>query len=212
MEAGLAVAGVTLAIPPLIELVWRAAGSLSERVKRYEAEYGRLFRLIVRTNKSQTQDIVQYCFNDENDVPKELRDELCELYQALLLVLDELLTVFPAPITHFAGARAPKLSSRGKKIADRSIVKLEDWNDRFIKRAIVFRLFGQHVHNKSKRKAMRCDGRAGGDEHESDDGRELLATRKVERIRDVVLSLLSQSSTVGHCRRSKMGDGFWRIR
>lgn len=69
------------------------------------------------------------------------------------------------------------MSAANKRKADKEVKRLEGWNDRFFKRAIVFLLFG--------RRQMRGGSIA-------DDSHELAALRKVEQHRDAFDDSLSK--------------------
>jgi hypothetical protein len=150
---------------------------------RHGNEHKKLYDLIINTNKSQTQEMILYFFRQGGPtLPEDLGAELLELFQSLRGIYEELLKVFPTPPSTSPG-RSFKLSESGKRKADDAVRRLEDWNDRFLRRAIVFVLFGRHVYPVP---GEEHGGKKAEEETDND------ALKRVERLRDTVHSSLEK--------------------
>jgi hypothetical protein len=126
------------------------------RIKHVEDDYQKLHGLVVQINQSQITEIINFFFDNDSSIPESLQNELLGLFQALRNIYEELLVVFPEP-----NDRRPreKLSEHKRMYAHKGLRKLEDWNERFLKRAMAFKLFCQRVQPQ---RYIAIDEKAGG--------------------------------------------------
>ncbi|EFR03324.1 serine/threonine protein kinase [Nannizzia gypsea CBS 118893] len=176
-EVILGVAGLAIGVPGVLDIVQKLGKELKQRIKRYDPDHKKLTDLIIQTNQSQSHEMMHYFVSEGNAIPEDLQSELLALFQALRSIYEELLAVLPPDPTNY------KLSEKGKRRIDAAVRKLEDWNERFLKRAIVFVLFGRHVREPDSLKDPSATENEGG----------LLGVKKIERLRDAVETTLSKS-------------------
>ena len=174
-ELGLAIAGLAVGVPAVIKAISYMSDTILQRVKHYDGDYNELLSLIIRINKSQTQDLFLYFQSHGTEVPDDLQTELNLLFQALRSMFEELLMVFK-DVGPEKTIRKVKLSSRDKEKAAAIMRRLEEWNDRFFKRALVFIFFG----------AKPLPDRYA----DLEDDVSLLALRRVEKLREAADDLL----------------------
>ena len=178
VDIALGVAGLATSLPGLLDVIVRFIDVLLHRLQNYKDDYRKLIELIVRLNKSQTQDLFMFLNDGSNKIPEDLQHELLDLFQALRDIFEELLSIFPEPdtATRSSNANSGKITARRKRRADDAVRRLEDWNDHFFKRAIVFVLFGR----RQLQTLLKVNGHSVGESHE------LAALRRVERLRDAI--------------------------
>ena len=171
-ELGLGIAGVasTFLLPVIVQL----GASVLDRIKHQQEKFQALAELIVTVNTSQTQEIFHAFLGQDGDLPNELQTEFLLLFQQLRDLLEELLHLIPDPRTR----KNDKLSKRSQKRIDETVRKLEQWNDRFFKRALVYTLFG-----RKRLPALKS----------LDGGLALVAVHKVERLRDSIDEALERT-------------------
>ncbi|KAF2686418.1 serine/threonine protein kinase [Lentithecium fluviatile CBS 122367] len=160
LEVPLAFAGLAIGLPSLADGLQKAGKSLLERIHHVEEGYRERYLLA----KAPT--------------PDTLRDELTRLFQALRDIYEDLLSVFPAPK---AGKEVIRLTKHQAKKADRALVELEDWNGRFVNRALVFKLFGASPETSHAAA--------------TDKGEGAMAPRKIQRLRDAVMETLDKTKS-----------------
>ncbi|KAI3342471.1 serine/threonine protein kinase [Ustulina deusta] len=175
-DLALGIAGLAVGIPGLVQVTLSIGDAIRKRLVHYEDDFKRLLDIVIRINKSQSQDMLLYFFGEEDQpVPRELQDELIEMFQVLRGIFERLLLMFPDA----AGpGKKTAISAALKARAEETIEALEEWNDRFFKRALVFVMFGRRKLPKTV------------DEDLGDDGYGVVALRKVERLRDTVYESL----------------------
>ncbi|KAF2965352.1 hypothetical protein GQX73_g8233 [Xylaria multiplex] len=173
--AALGIVGVAVGVPGLIQVTLSLGDAIRKRLVHYEDDFKRLLDIVIRINKSQTQDMLQYFFTEDETVPTELQDELIEMFQALRDIFERLLLMFPDSVSSDNSGNKSKITPALKAKAEEKVKALEEWNDRFFKRALVFVMFG-------KRKLPKTI-----DENEnSEDEYGVIALKKVERLRDTI--------------------------
>ncbi|KLU85765.1 hypothetical protein MAPG_04785 [Magnaporthiopsis poae ATCC 64411] len=169
-ELALGVAGLVIGIPGLLEVIVSLGDAVLRRIRHCKDDWKTLIDLVVTVNSSQTQEILMAVFDESNEAPDELKSELVQMFQALRNILERLVLLLPSAVDGKV-----KISASARKKVEAEVTKLEEWSDRFFKRALVFFLFG--------RRALPTSKPTNDSETES---YESLAVRKVERLRDAV--------------------------
>lgn len=185
VDVALGAAGIVFSIPGFLDVIARITNLLLQRLQKYGDEYKKLVELIIRLNKSQTQEMFLFLHDTNNVIPEELKNELLDLFQALRNILEELLCLFPdtGAASERSQNKASKISAETKRKADDAVRRLEEWNDRFFKRAVVFILFGQRL------KRDFSDPGSGS----TDESHEVVAVRRVQRLRGAIDESLSNT-------------------
>ncbi|KAI0540438.1 serine/threonine protein kinase [Xylaria digitata] len=174
-ELAIGIAGLAIGIPGLIQVTLSLGDAIRRRLVHYEDDFKRLLDIVIRINKSQTQDMLLYFFTEDEAVPTELQDELIEMFQALRDIFEKLLMMFPDSGPLGNSGNKTKITPALKVKAEEKVKALEEWNDRFFKRALVFVMFGRRKLPKTT------------DENEnSEDEYGVVALKKVERLRDTI--------------------------
>lgn len=170
--------GLAVGIPSLLDVIARVTNLLLRRLQRYGDEYKKLLELIIQLNKSQTQELFLFICDSSNKIPEELNNELLDLFQALRNTFEELLRLFPdtGAAIEKSQTKNLKMSAETKRKADDAVRKLEEWNDRFFKRAVVFILFG--------RRQIRDFSDPGSGS--TDENHSVVALRRVQRLRSAI--------------------------
>jgi len=127
-------------------------------------EYQKLYDVIVRLNKAETGDLLLFFHSVTDGLPEDFRNEFKDLFQILRHISEDLLRAFP----EITADQVPKtkLSLRDHKRIEEALNKLEEWNERFLKRAIVLLFFArgdvspdqvEHiVHSRKALERIRC--------------------------------------------------------
>ncbi|KAL8382590.1 hypothetical protein RB595_006393 [Gaeumannomyces hyphopodioides] len=169
-ELALGIAGLAIGIPGLLEVIVSLGDAVLRRIQHCKDDWNPLIDLVIKVNNSQIQEILMAVFDESNEAPGELKSELVQTFQALRNILERLLLLLPSPTDGKV-----KVSASARKKVEAEATKLEEWSDRFFKRALVFFLFGRRALPTSK------------STNDSDtDLNESLAVRKVEQLRDAV--------------------------
>lgn len=134
-ELPLAIVGIILASPAIISAIQQLRGVLTQRIKSISSEPG-LYESLASINQSQTFEVVAFMAQLEPQLSEELRSELRTLLGQLRLIYEELAAELSKPF-------GPSISPRRRERIKAIFVKIEEWNDRYMKRAIVFLFFGQ---------------------------------------------------------------------
>ncbi|KAI9891722.1 MAG: hypothetical protein M1814_002472 [Vezdaea aestivalis] len=179
------VAGLAIGIPGLLDVIFRVSKLLLQRLQSYGDDYKNLIRLVVRISKSQTQDLVSFIDRANNEIPDDLNADLLDLFQALRSIYEELLGLLPGTDSAVAELknRASRISRGRKQKVDDAIRRLEDWNDRFFKRIVLFLLFDQR----------RNHGITTIDDLSIEEGRDIAAVRRFQQLRNAVDNSLSNT-------------------
>lgn len=186
LDVALGIAGIAFSIPGYLDVNARLTNLLLQRLQKYGDDYKKLVELIIRLNKSQTQELFLFIHESSNAIPEELTNELLDLFQALRNIFEELLRLFPdtgAAIDRSQN-KALKISAETKRKADDAVRRLEEWNDRFFKRAVVFILFGQRLKRD-------ISDPSGGS---TDENHGLVAVRRVQQLRGAIDESLGNTS------------------
>ncbi|KAJ3568321.1 hypothetical protein NPX13_g6460 [Xylaria arbuscula] len=173
-DLALGIAGLAVGVPGIVQVTLSIGDAIRRRLVHYEDDFKNLLDTVIRINKSQSNDMLIYFFSEDQTTPQELRDELIEMFQVLRGIFERLLLMFPEAKVGEKTKITPALKARGKEM----IEQLEEWNDRFFKRALVFVMFGRKRLPKSV------------DENQEDDEYGVIALRKVERLRDAIHKVL----------------------
>ncbi|TGJ76810.1 hypothetical protein E0Z10_g10829 [Xylaria hypoxylon] len=176
-DIALGVAGLAVGIPGLVQVTLSIGDAIRRRLAHYEDDFKRLLDIVIRINKSQSQDMLLYFFSEDKTVPRELQDELIEMFQVLRGIFERLLLMFPDAGPSGNSGNQTKISATLKARAEETIEALEEWNDRFFKRALVFVMFG-------RRKLPETTDDTLNDEYG------VVALKKVERLRDAIYESL----------------------
>ncbi|KAJ4177502.1 hypothetical protein NW755_013810 [Fusarium falciforme] len=139
-ELALGVAGLTAGIPGLVQVIGTLGKTLLQRVEHSGDQYHKELELVIRTTKSQAQEICLHLHGLGQSVPESLKDDILQIFQALRGTFERLIRLVPA--TNQA-AEKPKLSAATKAKIDSEVRAIEDWNTRMFHRAMIFVNFGQ---------------------------------------------------------------------
>ncbi|KAJ4245101.1 hypothetical protein NW757_010111 [Fusarium falciforme] len=139
-ELALGVAGLTAVIPGLVQVIGTLGKTLLQRVEHSGDQYHKELELVIRTTKSQAQEICLHLHGLGQSVPESLKDDILQIFQALRSTFERLIRLVPA--TNQA-AEKPKLSAATKAKIDSEVRAIEDWNTRMFHRAMIFVNFGQ---------------------------------------------------------------------
>ncbi|KAK5629129.1 hypothetical protein RRF57_004844 [Xylaria bambusicola] len=176
-DIALGIAGLAVGIPGLVQVTLSIGDAIRRRLVHYEDEFKRLLDIVIRINGSQSNDMLLYFFSEDQAVPQELQDELIEMFQVLRGIFERLLLMFPEAKNGEKMKITPALKAR----AQEAIERLEEWNDRFFKRALVFVMFGQRKLPRTK------------DESLEEDEYGVIALKKVEKLRDAIYESLEST-------------------
>jgi hypothetical protein len=141
-----------------------------QRLGHYDDDYQSRVKLVVRISESQTQDLLLYLKRLDNKAPEALVDEVHDMFQALRDTLERLVPLLPGIRTDEQATVQTKVSAAKKAKIDAEVSKLEEWNDRILKRMIVLKLFG----------SCKALPPSSSDEYEA------VSLRKVKRLRDAI--------------------------
>ncbi|RSL81669.1 hypothetical protein CEP52_017147 [Fusarium oligoseptatum] len=139
-ELALGVAGLTAGISGLVQVIGTLGKTLLQRVEHSGDQYHKELELVIRTTKSQAQEICLHLHGLGQSVPESLKDDILQIFQALRSTFERLIRLVPA--TNQA-AEKPKLSAATKAKIDSEVRAIEDWNTRMFHRAMIFVNFGQ---------------------------------------------------------------------
>ena len=146
-ELAIGIAGLAISIPGLIHVLGSMGDALMKKLGCYDDsdDCVRQMYLIIRLNKSQTQDMLSFINESEAAIPSDLMEELLQMFQTLRNIFERLLAALPGDARGVATQKGskPTLSASERSKANVEVRKLEEWNDRFFKRALVFTLFGR---------------------------------------------------------------------
>ncbi|KAM0438982.1 hypothetical protein ACHAPT_001743 [Fusarium lateritium] len=142
-ELALGVAGLTAGIPGLVQVIGTLGKTLLQRVEHSGDQYHRELELVIRTTKSQAQEICLYLHGLGHSVPELLKDDILQIFQALRSAFERLIRLVPATNLGSQPAQKPKLSASTKAKIDSEVRTIEDWNTRMFHRAMIFVNFGE---------------------------------------------------------------------
>lgn len=121
-----------------------------------------MYDLIIRVNKSQLKDLLYFFHNIADNIPQDFQEELHDLFQTLRRIFENLIQAFP-PTKVSSALSAPvqrKISSRDVSRIKAGVKELEEWNDRFLKRVIVFLFLGDNNRPTSSERERALAGYA----------------------------------------------------
>ena len=174
-ELGLAIAGLAASV--LLPVITELETSLLDRIQHQGEEYYTLTALVINISKSQTHEILSALSGQDDTIPEDFRAEIDQMFQQLRGIFEELLSLIPDP----SDKKHRKVTNKSQKRIDNAIKRLEEWNDRFFKRALVYALFGRKRHIPP----IISD----------EDGLGAVALGKVERLRDAVAQSLEKTTS-----------------
>jgi hypothetical protein len=171
MEGGLAVAGVALAIPGIIDLCIKYGLFLKEKYDLYKSMDAdmKLYDLIRNLVEGEMHDVLMFF----TSIDSKLSDDLHGQIESLLLQLKAELIGLRALVTAKPAAffEKVKYSLRQAKEFRKRFTSLEEWHVRFLRRATVLVLFGNFSPNIKDKTVEEAAARA---------------VRRIKRIREAV--------------------------
>ncbi|KAM0340368.1 hypothetical protein ACHAPU_010504 [Fusarium lateritium] len=142
--AGLAlsIAGLAASVPGLIQVIGHLGDAVLKRLENYDDNHQKQVKLMVRASKSQTQELLAYLETLDDKPPEALVDEVYGMFQALRDTFERLLPLLPSLGADEAAIVRTKLSDVKRAKIDSEVAKIEEWNNRILKRMIVLKFFG----------------------------------------------------------------------
>ncbi|KAK5695725.1 hypothetical protein LTR17_024449 [Elasticomyces elasticus] len=141
-DGGVGVAGVVLAIPGLVDLCIKYGDFLRDKISNYRhiAEISRLYELVSTLVSGEMHDLLQFFKTIERSLPVSTHDDVMRMFQ----VLRDKLELVKATLPEDSPRVWDKLSFsfHHKKLLDRACEDLEQWQNRFLRRAVTFLFFG----------------------------------------------------------------------
>ncbi|EXM03468.1 hypothetical protein NOF04DRAFT_21383 [Fusarium oxysporum II5] len=141
-DLALGIAGLVVGVPGLIQVIGLLGDAVLKRLGHYDDNYQRRVKLLIRISKSQTQDLLLYLERLGDKAPEALVAEVHDMFQALRDALELLVTMLPSVGIDEAAVVRTKLSEAKKASIDAEVAKIEEWNNRILKRMIVLKFFG----------------------------------------------------------------------
>lgn len=142
--ADLAVAGVVLAVPGIIDLCIKYGQFLKDKVVAYRnmSNIVKLDRFIVQLVEGELHTLLMFFRSIHGHMTTAFKDETLQLFQVLRALLESVQQQLPRP----EPGKLEKLSFsfHGSKVLSKACQDLEDWHTRFMRRAVVFLFFGGH--------------------------------------------------------------------
>jgi hypothetical protein len=151
---GLEFAGIGLAIPGLIDLCIKYGDFLRSKISNYKhmRELSRVYELVTSLVEGEMSDLLHFLKNIEHKLPAPTRIDLLRLFQVLRDRLELVKTILPEDKAGVLDKL--KFSFRDKKLLDRACEDLEQWQTRFLRRAVTYLFFGDlSISNKTDESA-----------------------------------------------------------
>ena len=143
-DEGLAVGSVILAIPGIIDLCIQYGQFLKDKVDSYRHmnDIVRLDHFVVQLVEGELHTLLMFFKSIHDRMTTAFEDETLQLFQVLRNLLEAVKQQFPRPDP----GKLEKLSFsfHGRKALAKACRGLEDWHERFLRRAVVFLFFGGH--------------------------------------------------------------------
>ncbi|KAK0816764.1 hypothetical protein LTR75_003447 [Friedmanniomyces endolithicus] len=141
-DGGVGVAGLVLAIPGLVDLCIKYGDFLRNKISNYRhiAEISRLYELITALVMGEMSDLLRFFKSIESRLSVSTRDDVMKMFQVLRDRLESVSAILP---DEKPGAWDKlKFAFQDKKRLDGACKDLEQWQNRFLRRAVTFLFFG----------------------------------------------------------------------
>ncbi|KAK0257831.1 hypothetical protein LTR91_017105 [Friedmanniomyces endolithicus] len=141
-DGGVGIAGLVLGIPGLIDLCVKYGDFLRTKCSNYRhiTEISRLYELIATLVMGEMSDLLQFFKSIESRLSVSTRDDVMKMFQVLRDKLESVLAILP---DDKPGAWDKlKFAFHDKKLLDGACKDLEQWQSRFLRRAVTFLFFG----------------------------------------------------------------------
>ncbi|KAK0941528.1 hypothetical protein LTR29_006907 [Friedmanniomyces endolithicus] len=141
-DGGVGVAGLVLTIPGLVDLCIRYGDFLRNKISNYRhiAEISRLYELITALVMGEMSDLLRFFKSIESRLSVSTRDDVMKMFQVLRDRLESVSAILP---DDKPGAWDKlKFAFHDKKRLDGACKDVEQWQNRFLRRAVTFLFFG----------------------------------------------------------------------
>lgn len=141
-DGGVGVAGLALAIPGIIDLCIKYGNFLKEKVQSYRHmnEIVRLYDFVAALVAGEMSDLLLFFQSIHDKMPPGPREDVKQMFQVLRIKLETVIAALPAD----KPSKLEKLifSFHVKKVIEKACKELEEWQGRFLRRAVTFLFFG----------------------------------------------------------------------
>ncbi|KAF8539318.1 hypothetical protein BDD12DRAFT_882701 [Trichophaea hybrida] len=140
--SGFEFAGLVLAMPGIIDLCIKTSESLLAKINQYKdaSNLAQINKFTVQLVQGELRDLMGFFHSISATLSPLFKDELEKMFQILAVSLENALRLFrDVDGTRF---KRLKFAFRDLKRIQEACSELEQWQDRFLKRAIVFLFFG----------------------------------------------------------------------
>jgi len=149
--SGFEFTGLVLAMPGVIDLCIKISESLLAKVNLYKDAHNlmKLDKFAVQLVQGELRDLMGFFYSINATLSPLFKDELESMFQILAVSLEKALRLFRDVDGTF---KRLKFAFRDSKRIQDACSDLEQWQDRFLKRAIVFLFFGGGEYPPEMRK------------------------------------------------------------